>query len=453
MTGRVPRRNRPGRDPALARVARLAYTGILRVALPLVFLRLLLRARRQPAYGRHWPERLGLGPRLAEARRIWFHTVSVGEFNAAWPIIRRLDEADRIGILVTVTTPTARALARARLPASADLRYLPLDTPGAVRRFFERTRPVLGVILETEIWPNLIAEAARQDCPMILANARLSTRSARRYQRIAGVLQPTLSRFHGILTRSEAEAARFQALGAAAEAVIPLGNLKFDVTPPTDLDPQAAALERRVGERPSWIAASTRDGEEPAVVRAALRVQQRHPDVLLILAPRHPERTTAVEALATHAGLRVQRYSAAEAISRDTDCLLIDVLGVLLPGYCIARLAFVGGSLVPTGGQNPLEPAACGCPVITGPAIDNFEEAYATLFAAGAAVSVHDPEALARQVDEWLSTPNQARAAGAAGAEVIRANRGATDRLEAYLNQLIDGDPIPSSPSPTSTAS
>ena len=391
------------------------------------------RARKQPDYLLHWDERWQTLPALsspspAEPAPIWIHAVSVGETRAAAPLIAALQaHFPDVPLLVTQMTPTGRATAHALFGEVAQVRYLPYDTPSGVRRFLAAHRPRFGVLMETELWPHLIQACHAAEIPLFLANARLSAHSARGYQRLRGLIRPALAALTGIAAQTPDDAARLQALGAQSVRVC--GNLKFDILPPPEAAALAAVFRQRIGTRPVWLAASTREGEE-ALLLAAL------PDdlpALTVIVPRHPQRFEAVAALLTARGVRWQRRSTDEPIRPDTQVWLGDSMGELFAYYQAADLAFVGGSLLPLGGQNLIEPASVGCPVVVGFSTFNFAEAAALSLAAGAAQQVQTAEALMHTVQTLLADPAQRQAMAAAGLRFAEAHRGATARTLAYL--------------------
>ncbi len=474
------------------------YSGLLGVIAPLALARLWWKGRLNPAYRERWGERLGRIPDLPDRPRLWVHAVSVGEVIAAAPLVRawRARHPDW-AVLVTTTTPTGSAQVRRlfgdavqsipglRPPGDASRPgtvpdgavvehvYLPFDLPGAVRRFLAHARPTLGVIMETELWPNLFAEADRRGVPLVLANARLSERSMRGYSKVGGLVRSTLGHLRLVAARGEEDAARFLALGAAPDRVEALGNLKFDL----DVPPEAAALGQAWrtalgGGRPVWIAASTHPGEDEQVLAAHRMVLATHPDAMLLLAPRHPERADEVVRRVETQGLVPMRrsslpspshplapsspalpasmpenpsgYGPRESSGQEAarpDVMVIDTLGELMDFYAASDIAFVGGSLVPHGGHNPLEPAALGLPVLTGPHVHNFSDVFAAMCATGAAREVMDAHALGMAVAELLGEATLRRSMGEAGATWLAAHRGALERLVARLESLVGAPP------------
>jgi len=420
---------------------RTLYTLLFHLGLPLVALRLYLRARKAPAYGQRIAERFAC--KLAPMRQggIWVHAVSVGESIAAAPMIRALLKTyPDLHVTLTCMTPTGSERIRAMFADEPRIQhcYLPYDLPWAAGRFLDHVRPRLGIIMETELWPNHIHQCAKRGIPVALANARLSERSARGYARFSGLTRPMLAEMSLIAVQTETEAERFRRLGARPECVQVTGSIKFDLKIDEHLQPRAAALREqwRAGQRPVWIAASTHDGEDTLILEAHRQLLQVHGDALLILVPRHPERFEAVHALCRDQFITVRRSSGAPVDDR-TGVLLGDTMGELLFLYALADIAFVGGSLVATGGHNPLEPAALALPVIMGPHVFNFLEISAMLREAGALQQVDDAEGLAGAVRRLIELPQDARRMGQAAKAVMQANQGALERLLAALGQLM----------------
>ena len=350
---------------------RLLYTVLLYLLTPLALLRLAVRGLRLRDYWRRWGERFGLVVPVAEPTEVWVHAVSVGESLAAMPMIREL--VDQYGpgrVWVTTTTPTGSARVRESLGDAVRHSYFPYDLPGSVRRAMRRIAPRRIVIMETELWPNLFRAARNRDVPLLVANARLSPRSFRGYSRVRGFAAETLQNCALIAAQSEHDAMRFKSLGAPRVEV--MGNIKFDLTIPADQVEAGAELRERFGAaRPVWIAASTHEGEEVAALDAHRELRKHFPDAVLILVPRHPERFDGVADQVREAGLSVARRSQQEPAA-DAAVYLADTMGELLMLFGACDVAFVGGSLVPVGGHNLLEPAAWEKPVLTGPHLHNF---------------------------------------------------------------------------------
>jgi len=340
---------------------------------------------------------------------------------------------------VTCMTPTGSERIRALFGEQVQHCYLPYDLPWAARRFLARLRPRLAVIVETELWPNRIHQCARRGIPVALANGRLSARSARGYARFAGLTAPMLGEMDWLAIQTQAEAERFRALGARAQCDEVTGSIKFDLKVDPTLAAQAAQLRAEWGaqERPLWIAASTHAGEDEIILAAHRQLLAERPDALLLLVPRHPERFVSVYELCRREGFDTRRRAAGEAVTASTQVLVGDTMGELLFLYALADIAFVGGSLVPNGGHNLLEPAALGMPVLSGPHLFNFLEISAQLRDAGALLEVQDADELARQLLELYNQPRAAERMADAGLAVLRANQGALEKLLAGLERLL----------------
>lgn len=422
---------------------RTLYTALFYLGLPLVAIRLWLRSRKAPAYARRIGERFSLALPAMKPGGIWVHAVSVGESIAAAPMIRALlQRYPTLPITVTCMTPTGSERIQALFAHEPRIQhcYLPYDLPCAAARFLERVRPTLAVIMETELWPNHIHQCAKRGIPVALANARLSERSARGYGRFAKLTRPMLTEMSLFAVQTEAEAERFRNLGAREETVEVTGSIKFDLTIDPALLQRAAALRAQwqAQGRPVWIAASTHDGEDEVVLAAHRRLLISHPDSLLILVPRHPERFNAVFELCRQQGFATVRRSMGEPVTAGTSVLLGDTMGELLFLYALADSAFVGGSLVPNGGHNLLEPAALAKPVLSGPHLFNFLEIAAQLRSAGALQEVEDAEGLAVAVRQLIELPGNAQRMAEAGLNVMRSNQGALQRLLDGLGRLIE---------------
>lgn len=426
-------------------MARALYTALLTLATPLALVRLGWKGRTNPAYRERIPERLGFIPRLPERPRLWVHAVSVGEVIAAAPLVRawRARHPDW-AVLVTTTTPTGSAQVQRLFGEGVEHLYLPFDLPGAVRRFFARTRPSLGVIMETELWPNLAAEGVRQGIPLVLANARLSERSMRGYARVRALVTDTLACFALIAARGPEDAGRFIALGARPQQVEAFGNLKFDLELAPEVVVRGQQWRTLLGtRRPVWIAASTHPGEEAQVLEAQQKVLAAHPDALLLLAPRHPERVGEVVRLIEAAGLGYVLRSGLPAHpavwEQAVQVLVIDTLGELMDFYAASDLALVGGSLVVHGGHNPLEPAALGLPVLSGPHVANFAEVYEAMFQAKTALKVEDAQGLGQAIVALMDDADARKTLGESARVWLEAHRGALGRLLERLEILTAG--------------
>lgn len=410
---------------------RAFYTLLGYLLLPFAWLRLRWRARKEPGYGRHIGERFGRYVEKPTQPVIWLHAVSVGETRAAAPLVSALQSrypAHRI--LVTHMTPSGRATGETLFGDRVMRCYLPYDVPFAVARFLDHFQPALGLIMETEIWPNLIAASRRRQQPLWLVNARLSQKSADRYGRFRRLTADSLVCLTGICAQTRSDAARLEELGARHVHVC--GNVKFDITPPSAMMELGHAMRRRFGaERPVFLAASTREGEEEIVLNAVARMDV--PGLLTIIVPRHPQRFADVAALIEKCGLPFARRSDDATVDESTPVVLGDSMGEMFAYYAACDVAFIGGSLLPLGGQNLIEACAVGVPVLIGPHTFNFNDASEAAVACGAALRVVDAQSLAAQAAR-LFTDGAARATmAAAGREFAAAHRGAVNRILAVV--------------------
>ncbi len=422
-----------------------AYTWLLRLLAPLVLLRLFVRGWRHRGYWRRLPERLGFVPARAagDPPVVWIHAVSVGEVRAALPLVRALAARyPQYQVWLTTMTPTGSATVQSLLGERVAHSYAPYDLPSAVERFLDRVRPAAAVVMETEIWPNLYHRLAARAVPILMANVRLSERSFRRYRRIRRLVEATLSKVNAFAVQSEAERSRLIALGAPAERIEVTGSVKFELELPASLNEAAEVLRRQWGRgRPIWVAGSTHDGEEVYLLEAHRRLREgRFPQALLVLVPRHPERFAAVARLARRHGLRTALRSETRerALDPEVEVLIGDSMGELMLFYGAADAAFIGGSLVPKGGQNLLEAAALGRPVVFGPHMFNFRDIARLALERGAGVQVEDAAGLAEAIGDFLGNADQRFAAGEAGRQLLEENRGALARTMALLAPLIE---------------
>jgi 3-deoxy-D-manno-octulosonic-acid transferase len=419
---------------------RLLYSALFTLLIPLLMLRLLLRSRRAPAYRERLAERLGyFEAPPGDSPVLWVHAVSLGETLAAAPLIERLlDALPDWRIAVTTTTPTGSAQVQRLFGDRVFHAYAPWDTPGAVRRTLRRLRPRVLLIMETELWPNLLHGCAASGCRVMLANARLSARSAAGYARLSGLTRGMLARIEQIAAQDEDDAQRFLALGADAGRVRVTGSIKYDLEISAARRAEVAALRAawQLEKRRVLIVASTHEGEDELALQAFAALRGRVPDALLILAPRHPERFDSVAAKCRDAGWQVLRRSEAAAVTAATDLLLLDTVGELLSFYGLADLAVVGGSFVDNGGHNPLEPAAWGLPVLAGPSMFNFAAITARLARCGGLEQVSGAAALATRVVALLEDAAARQRLGAAARAEVERNRGALDRVVAAVLAL-----------------
>jgi len=411
------------------------YTALLYLLLPYVIFHLLWRARRQPEYLRHWGERFGRYATRSVRPVIWLHSVSVGETRAAAPLVKALQTSyPEHQILLTHMTPTGRE-AGEQLFGNGVLRcYLPYDYPFAVENFLAHFRPQLGLMLETEIWPNLVEACQDAKVPLCLVNARLSSKSLRRYARFGRFIQDCLRQFALVAAQTGEDAERLAALGARDVAV--MGNLKFDISPSDTAMVLGHSMRQSFGPgRKVFLAASTRDGEEERILDALQKISVH--GLLTIIVPRHPQRFDAVVQLLEQRGVHYQRRSAQQDIGVETQVLLGDSMGEMFAYYAACDLAFIGGSLLPYGGQNLIEACSVGKPAILGPHTFNFSGAAKGAVAAGAALRVADEFELVREVEKLLLQPELCQRMGQAGLEFSRQHQGATGRVMALLQRLL----------------
>ncbi|MDP2794838.1 MAG: lipid IV(A) 3-deoxy-D-manno-octulosonic acid transferase [Sulfurisoma sp.] len=437
-------------------MSRFLYTLALWLLLPWVILHLLWRGRRQPEYLKHWGERFGFyravspkgtsfGASPAPSQGIplritfWLHAVSVGETRAAQPLVAALKRRyPGHRILLTHMTPTGRQTSEQLFGDSVERIYLPYDYPFAVRRFLARYRPQLGLIMETELWPNLIATCKESGVPLALVNARLSEKSARRYARFPELTRGALENLAAIAAQNEADAERLRALGAPRVEV--LGNVKFDIAPPAGQMEQAQVFRGRIGKRPVFLAASTREGEEALLLDAWQKVGAGE-TALLVIVPRHPQRFDEVAALVAARGLRTQRRSDDAVVAPETQVWLGDSMGEMFAWCGAADVAFIGGSLLDFGSQNLIEAAAVGTPVLLGPSTYNFAQAAKDAIAGGAAMQFGNAEEIVAMARRLLTDAAERQEMREAGLAFAARHRGATARTLALVGRYM---PAPS---------
>jgi 3-deoxy-D-manno-octulosonic-acid transferase len=417
---------------------RFLYIALTYLLVPFALGLLFWRGLRDRSYWRNLDERFGFG-RQQSLPSIWVHAVSMGEVQASAALVRSLRARyPQYPLVLTTVTPTGAQRARSLFAGEVDVRYIPFDLPGCVRRFFDRIQPRLAVILETELWPNLFHACGRRGVPLVLASARISPRSVKRYRRLVSLFRETLS--HGIViaAQSAADAQRFTSIGANPGHTHVTGNIKFDFELPAGLDADGRRLrERYAARRPVWIAGSTHEREEDAVLDAHERLRKRVPNALLVLVPRHHTRFEAVAALLRRRGIAFVTRSSGAVMEADTSVVLVDTVGQLLAFYAGADVAFVGGSLVPVGGHNLLEPAALNLPILTGPYNFNSEEIAQLFIEVGAAHVVRNAAELTTQVALLLRDPAERARRGGAGRRALDDNRGALRRLLELIDPLL----------------
>ena len=426
------------RTDVFERLLRGLYSAALYLLAPVTIYHLIWRGFRQPAYFQRWHERYAMYSQTPQSRTVWVHAVSVGEVNAAVPLVQALRRGrPDLRLLVTTITPTGSERVRSLWKDEVEHVYLPYDLPGAVGRFLDQHRPMVALIMETELWPNLLFGCRDHGIPALILNARLSERSLRGYRVLAPLVARALRTVRTVAAQSHADGERFVRLGARAEQVVEVGNLKFDVAVPENLGEFAAQCRHHAGARPVWIAASTHEDEEMAVIAIHRRLRAMFPDLLLLWAPRHPERFRMVADTARTAGWQVSTRSRAQWPQPDDAVFVIDTLGELMSFYACADVAFVGGSLQAIGGHNLLEPAATGTAIVTGPHLHNFVEIAQRLQDAGAVRVVADAEAVREALEELLGDPQARERMAAAGRALVETGRGALAKTMALLQPLL----------------
>jgi 3-deoxy-D-manno-octulosonic-acid transferase len=407
------------------------YTALLYLIQPLIWLRLWLRGRKAPAYRKRWAERYGYCAGKVQPHGIVLHSVSVGETLAAVPLVRALRHRyPTLPITVTTMTPTGSERAQSAFGKDVHHVYLPYDLPGSINRFLDTVNPRLVIIMETELWPNIIRILHQRKIPLVIANARLSERSAKGYKKLGGFMRDLLQRITLIAAQNAEDGDRFLSLGLKRSHLTVTGSLKFDISVTPELAAKAVTLRRQwASRRPVWIATSTHEGEEAIVLDAHRRLVQQFPDLLLILVPRHPERFKDACDLTQKRGFSFTLRSSGEIPSSSTQVVIGDTMGELMMLYGIADIAFVGGSLVERGGHNPLEPAAHAIPVLMGPHIWNFKDICAKLQQAEGLITVTDVISLQKEVANLLQDDDYRRYYGRHAVEVLHQNQGALQRL------------------------
>lgn len=417
----------------------VAYRLFSRLASLIVPVVLWLRARRGKEEAARLPERFGKSTLMRPAGTlVWFHAASMGESISVFPLIERLVKTHpAIHVLLTTVTVTSAKTAAARLPERAFHQYIPVDLPRATERFIAHWKPDLAIWVESEFWPNQMHAMRRTGKPMLLLNARISERSEKRWRNAPRTIRTLLSFFAAILAKSEEDAARLRALGAIS--VECLGNLKFS-SPALEADEaQMAKLKKQIGDRPFWLAASTHPGEEEQIAQAHRSLKTIFPDLLTMIVPRHSVRGDEIHTLLRGQGWQIAQRGKGEAIAPETDIYLADTMGELGQFYRLADIVFIGGSLVPHGGQNPFEPARLHAAVLYGPHMHNFKEFCAELEKAGGALQVNNAADLAGKVEMLLRHPDQRNAAADAAFSVVGRGHEIEDRIFARLESFLPG--------------
>lgn len=414
---------------------RLLYSLAFYLLVPAVLLRLAYRSLREPRYRETPGERFGFCRPINERGLVWVHAVSAGETNAAAPLVRRLLDAG-YPVMITTMTPTGRERVHALFGDRVFHAWAPYDLPGSVARFLRRVQPACLVIIDTELWPNMVTMTKAAGASALLVNARLSDRSARGYARVPGLTRSMLAALDAVAVQTASHGERFLALGLASEKLLLAGSIKFDIELPPDIEERSARLRARiVGSRRVFLAASTHEGEEAAALEALAGLP---PDVLLVLVPRHPHRSAAVQRLIASRNLTLARHSEAKDVLPGTRVLLVDTMGELMYFYAIADIAFVGGSLTPVGGHNPMEPAALGVPIIMGPHLRNIDDIATQFIDAGGLLVCDSAAALGPAARRLLDDHDFRSASVDAATRVMEANRGALDRVVSLVRSRLD---------------
>ncbi len=414
---------------------RVLYSAVLYLLTPVTVYHLIWRGFRFTDYFQRWDERYGVYRHDPEPADVWLHAVSVGEVNAAAPVVDALRrQRPDLRWVITTITPTGSARVRALWGDAVEHVYAPYDLPGAVGRFLRHYRPGIALVMETELWPNLLFGCRDRGIPAYILNARLSSRSLRGYSVLRPLIARTLRTLRRIGAQSHADARRFTVLGATHEQMVDTGNLKFDIAAPADLADFAGQFRTHLPDgRPVWIAASTHEGEEAAVLAMHRQLRARWPELLLVWVPRHPERFPRVMAAAQEAGFEVACRSREHWPGASTAVFVVDTLGELMRFYACADVAFVGGSLQAIGGHNLLEPAAAGTPAVTGPHLHNFVEIARRLKEAGALEVGQDARAVTRLLEQLLADPDKRLHMARTGRQMVEHGRGALARTLAMI--------------------
>ena len=419
---------------------KLLYTSLFFLCLPLIIVRLFLRGLRAPAYWCRWPERFGdsRGTPL-NSSTIWIHAVSVGEVEACRPLVKALQTVyPRHNLLITTMTPTGSERIKLLFSDTVFHCYLPYDLPFAINRFLKLNKPAFGIIMETEIWPNLIFTCKQKSIPLVLANARMSARSTKGYANFPKFIKSILNNLCFIAAQGQQDHDNFHKLGIDLTHVHKIGNLKYEISLPSNVIEQSKAMRVIWGNnRQVLVAGSTHEGEEEIILQATRLIQSKFPNLLLVLVPRHPERFDRVAGLAHRAGFKTHRHSDNLTFTSDTQVLIVDSMGELPLFYAVCDIAFVGGSLIPHGGHNLLEPAALGRAILTGPHFFNFYGITKQFLQAHAAIEVSDIKTLSDSVSNLLANPKQRAQMGETSLKLIANSRGASLRLIELLKQYI----------------
>jgi 3-deoxy-D-manno-octulosonic-acid transferase len=418
---------------------RFLYSIAFYLSTPFILLHFAIRGLRDRRYFYRWSERFAVyaNPGLKES--VVIHAASVGELIAAEPLLKQLTlRPDTLPVTITTFTPTSSARAQTYSADTVDHFYAPLDLPGAVKRFFDAFQPRLLIIMETEIWPNLFAEAGRRGIPILMANARMSSKSFISYRRFATIAREALEQTGFVLAQSQTDLNRLVACGVSPDRITAPGNMKYDLTIPTGIEEASEKLRSRWGEnRPVVIAASTHEEDDLAILEAFQTIQQAFPDTLLIVVPRHPERFIPAARHYERGGLKTELFSDSDVCSEQARCFVIDTMGKLMDYYACSDVAIVGGSFGETGGHNVLEASALGLPVIVGPNTQNFSEITNKLITSGAGYQVSDSVGLANRTIELLGSAEKRKAMGNAGKQIVAQGRGALLETLSVVERLL----------------
>lgn len=413
---------------------RAIYSFFFYLLMPAVLLRLFWRSIREPLYRQNLLQRFGFVEFNLQDKRplIWVHAVSAGETIAAVPLVRKLLARD-FGVLVTTMTPTGHERVQTLLGKSVLHCYAPYDLPGSVARFLRRTRPKCLVIIDTELWPNIIHQCSTHQVKTILVNGRLSARSAKGYKKISWLTESMLCELDDVAVQTASHGRRFIDLGLSSEKLLVAGSIKFDIRLPVDFEEKVERLKVKIGKRLVIIGASTHPGEEEMILRVCKTLRESYGELLLVLAPRHPHRSDEVAVLAEKNGDQLVRHSNQQACEQSTTVLLVDTMGELTYFYGISDVAIVGGSLVPVGGHNLMEAVVAGVPVVMGGHLDNIDDIASMFEAEGGMCIVHDEKQLLQELDFLMSSPAHRRQLSANANKVLENNRGALDKVEALI--------------------
>ena len=422
-----------------ARLLRRTYTAVLYTLLPILVLRLLWRSRKNPGYRNNIMQRFGF-IKPSEKPSIWLHAVSVGETLAVMPLIKKLlSQHPNHNIIITNTTPTGAAMVCQQLGDSVIQNYFPFDLPSFIRRFVKRGNIKLCIVMETELWPNLLKTCQADNIPIILANARMSEKSKNKYLKILSITQEMLPCFSMVAAQTAADAKRLITLGLPKEKANVTGNLKFDCSRPKNLAAQRQHMRQEwlIEQRPVWMVASTHEGEDKIIIDAFKQVIKKNPGTLLIIAPRHPEQFKPVEQLCRQAGLNTITRSSKQPPATSAQVLIGDTLGELTQFFPACDIVFMGGSLVNVGGHNMIEPALARLPILTGSILHNFVQVSQLLLQAGAALITNNANEIADAVNLLLADEQRRQAMGKAAQAVIEANTGALERQLTLINEQL----------------